>query len=1436
MSETHEPEDRPKVRRYAPQAPAGADVRFPSPVGFPPAQQPPPGPEPALPSGARPRFEQPTGFLPRLSLWLQTLTDRLTAGDEDTWGVERKLNRRLILASAIAAILLAAGLPAWHQFQLSRQGGALLARAAHYEQLEDWSTAADYCWRYITLTGDRTVCRRAAENVEKADASTPGKRRAIELHLLAVAQQESPAARERVAQLAFDLGDDRLVLEQLERIATVEKQETAQRSRLKALSMYRLARLDSGAVTWSDVASALEAYLLIDRTSDLLTVLLADLYRRDLRDRPTEECNKAADLALERLVKADEGRAASWLARHAYRVRYDLPGAEDDLQQALKLAPQDAKVLIAAAQWSYQSGDFAAAAAQFERLAALGSDQAAVYLGWGDALLRSGKPDEAIEVWTQAAAKPLVGLPALLIRLADAKLDRQEVSTAEELLYRVDQALQTLPADTTARDAALWRIGLSNGQARLRFEVGEHAAARDLWQQLINSPDAMRLPEAAAQRPEWMTGLAECQLRLGQLQQAVALFKEVAVLKPDDPRQALRAALAYERSGQHELARDWFVQASKLDPSLSDAWAGLTRNELARQAELPLVERRWDEFNTFLRSLRLHHGNPALVRVLWAQHLNLSGKAPQGLALLERSLNEEPDSETAARSWLLAADQWGTPEDSQRAWRRYVDKFGHSAWSRQVEARRLVQSDQPAEALAGLWTAAREADVDHRDGLVRTATALAVRHQGLPSAISALREFCTDAGTLESWRLLCELCLEAGDYAQLEQIEPRLQAREGDAGVLWRYFRVHRLVDAAEDSTVANETAAEIDRLTRSVEDLAAGWPPGIFLRARVAARRGNIEQAIPLYESAVMAGQRSPVLWQELITALYQTGRVEQANRYLQQMESSAGGLEKLGDVAVDVYLKHGQLPRALELAKAALERRPDDLAAHLWHAQALVLNGQVNEGLAAHFQALAAFPSDRRCWTSLHSLLLEAGRRELDAQLLQQADVAPELEPAWRLTFAAQGQADLGQVYESAKRWRRLLQEFPDELEGRRAAGDFFIARDPDAAIAAWRPVVEREPGDRVTRRKLAAALADAELNSNWSEIERLLTAFPGGGEDEADDLRLWATCLLQRGETGDLSAARIHLEAVVENHRGSLAEDHLQLARVCRALNDEPAAIQSLNRLLNREPQHEAALAAKAETELFFGALHDAAATLETLSAALPDSLELLRLWPQLLHKSRREAEIAAWIAEFLDQPQWTEATAAERARATIVAAEALHTIGDTAAAEKSYRQAVELDPDAATAWADWLVAQDRAAEALLVCSSAVDQGSRSAGLKLCALLTEIDAETDKRWPRFRQALTKLTAPPCDDAALLAAVAERFRQAGEAEPALTLCRRALAEADGNILATLCLVHELSKQTDGAEEAGLAIERAVTIHGRREPLEAVQRSLTTPRNSTGS
>ena len=93
----------------------------------------------------------------------------------------------------------------------------------------------------------------------------------------------------------------------------------------------------------------------------LLARVVAGLYRqypqvvREEYPELTEEIRQArADDSMNRLVHDSPDNALAFLARHQYRVEYNIAGAEEDLAEALRLNPDDSKVRITAAAHAFE--------------------------------------------------------------------------------------------------------------------------------------------------------------------------------------------------------------------------------------------------------------------------------------------------------------------------------------------------------------------------------------------------------------------------------------------------------------------------------------------------------------------------------------------------------------------------------------------------------------------------------------------------------------------------------------------------------------------------------------------------------------------------------------------------------------------------------------------------------------------------------------------------------------------------------------------------------------------------------------------------------------------------------------------------------------------------------------------------------------------------
>ena len=67
-------------------------------------------------------------------------------------------------------------------------------------------------------------------------------------------------------------------------------------------------------------------------------------------DVPEATRHAMADACLDTLLKSRTNDSKLYLARYLYRLQWNLPGAKDDLAEALKLAPADPQVMLYVAQ------------------------------------------------------------------------------------------------------------------------------------------------------------------------------------------------------------------------------------------------------------------------------------------------------------------------------------------------------------------------------------------------------------------------------------------------------------------------------------------------------------------------------------------------------------------------------------------------------------------------------------------------------------------------------------------------------------------------------------------------------------------------------------------------------------------------------------------------------------------------------------------------------------------------------------------------------------------------------------------------------------------------------------------------------------------------------------------------------------------------------
>lgn len=315
---------------------------------------------------------------------------------------------------------------------------------------------------------------------------------------------------------------------------------------LAVLGLWVLARRESAA----------EA---IPAPSTLPTVALPDLEALQPGARQQIE---AAQEALQSLLVAGSGEpdaiGEAYGTLGLQLLAYDEPGGQLALQHAATLQPRDPR-------WPYflgiaerRRGNLEAAAAAFQRAAALAPEDPLPRVRAADALIELGRQPDAAPLLDEALAlNPSLGRAHELSgRIA---LDREDWAAAIE---HFEAALRLQPAALALHGPlaeAYRRSGRSEDAARHLALLGSH-------QTVVKGPYE-RLLEELNRGTELRITQADEAMRAGKAAEAIAIYEAVIADQPESTRAMINLGVARRELGDIEGAMAAFRQAIALDPT-----------------------------------------------------------------------------------------------------------------------------------------------------------------------------------------------------------------------------------------------------------------------------------------------------------------------------------------------------------------------------------------------------------------------------------------------------------------------------------------------------------------------------------------------------------------------------------------------------------------------------------------------------------------------------------------------------------------------------------------------------------------------------------------------------------------------------------------------------------------------------------------------------
>jgi len=1237
----------------------------------------------------------------------------------------KKLNVRLLVI--VGATTLLGGLAVYllHGYQVRRNAGGLLERAAAARESGNYEQAVWHMYRYLQHRPDDKVqsvqlaldmktlvtespsvgikdIERAYALLEKSVRESPDdvplRREAADFTMKLRRYPDAIAHLEYLLNSAPDQAD-------AESKVMLGRCYAAQGdSRRAAELLGKLVGFDAASHQFdaeqAEAADSLDAY-----------ELLAAVYREKLLD--TERADKVINqmVALnDQSARAHLSRARYWLAAGGERAARRR--ANEDLEAALRLAPEDAEVILAASEAAIEAQDFDQARTLLDGGLEKHPDNPDLYRVRSVLAQRQGKAEEALAL-IREGLKRVPDNPVLLRRRAELELQRGDF----EAVARTVEAL---------RQVRYPRVMIDLLEAQV-------LAAKGIWLEASRRLEDVRplvsgMPSTAAQVDLL---LGQSYAALGQSDRQLEAYRRVVEVSPNAVLAHVGMAEALMALGRTDEAAEKF---DMLQQALGDRDSELvTRLRLSlldlkarQQMELPPGERRWSEVDqlaeTVLADDDLGPAQKASVRV---NLLVRQDRREEAGEVLEAALGEFPGD---TQLWLWRLNLAGGEAARASVLEAMRKALGDTVAVRLVQARMLVDGAEPdvARRLAQL-----EQDVNHlsADEQLELWRGLAANYFKLGDH-SATRRLWRQIADQEPADLnirisLFQLALDHGDPEEIGQAQAAIEKLAGRDSTSWKFAEASRLVWMVSLSKLPASSLREGKRLLEEIRQQRPDWSALLQLESNVHLLEGNVDAAIAALERSLEIQPGSPRVIRRLAQLLANRGRQDEAEQVLEQLTAAQ---RTTADERTTALLKEqqGDIAGALEIVERAVV--PDSTSAddHLWHARLLARAKKLDAAEAAVRQATRLGPTNLNAWLGLIQLLAQADKRDEAEEALQQAE--RNLPEGQRALARGSAYQLMGDVERAERAFQEALRAAPLNLAVLRAVAEHYLLRDDaDAArkhleqlSGAAPPHSASAPAEVVwARRALARQLAARGSYPDFQKALQLIEDnVPPGGVLSPVDRLLWVALAASRPDAASRQRAMALLEQASPERPLTDAERFV-LAQLYERANRWPEAEQITLELLARNSTNAAMVERWISWLLKRGDLRK----VEQWERNLPEgSFARIRAQTHLLVRQGRSEQALSGLLTLLknqpdnspEQKQWMRAVAA------LLEELAEHDPSLSDPAEKVLRAIVARQPEQTLLLAAYLGRRPgdpaKLQEALQLCEAARDGNQRTARLAI------------------------------------------------------------------------------------------------------------------------
>ncbi len=1247
----------------------------------------------------------------------------------------KKVNLRLVLFLVTVVVGGVLGVYFLHKFQVTRNAGSLakLARAKLDEGKSE--EALKLFNRYVAYRPDDKAAYAEYAGLVLDRAESPGATRndvARAYNVLETAVRRNPdddALRQRLATFQMRIGrfgDAREHLQILQAKvpegtaaaapATTDDGETAEGDAAKPLDRTQinllLARSWAGTGDFEEAASLASDLIGFDMGSKTFNperqaaagstdafLLLAAILQEKLDDPGT------ADRVLAELVKSNAEDFQAWLAlARWHRQRGNLAAAKQDMAEAIRLAPENIDTILASFEVALAEKDLAAAAKMVDTGMKLAADDERVIRAAAVLALQRQQPADAIEVLDKGLSA-LPGRPALLLMLADALLQTNEIERVEQTIGRLKEVLgATSPA-----------VGLLEGRVLI---------AQQRWLQAKEKLDRVRPLVAGATELTRQVDLylGQCHEQLGEFDEQLEANRRVLGDDPSSLAARVGVASALVAAGkQDEALQEFELVATAIPrdrlPAIPQIWNPLLQLRVAAQVKRPAADRDWSTIDALLDMLQESADiSDAQIALLRADVLVRKGESAAAVELLETAVKANPQEPQLLVALATLALRDNDAERARAVIARAPKDLAADAGLLLIEAQ-LASQLPPEEATKQFDAVEKRAAPLPPDRLARVLSALASIRIAMGQADEAERLWTaalekTPGDPRLRWTLY-ELARERGDLDAMRRISDDIakalgatspQARVAKAGAL-----VHGVREAQKKKVSQDQAAFELTPEDRSSLDEARnllieaendrpGWAQIQIMFADIAGLRGDIPAAIDYLQRASRLGPANVGIIRQLVGLLYASNRFDEAQQAIARLgPEGLGGFER---ITAEMELRSGKIDEAVSLAERSVSSDSKNAGELLWLGQLLSRSGKTDQAEEVLQRAVEQAPDLAEAWMALFNHQFAAGKRRLAENTLDKA--AASLAAPNRQIVLAQGYEMLGRLDEAEESYRAAIAAVPEDQAAARGLASFLIRRGRlNPAKDVLRDMVAVEDDSPATKTaKIWARRALAQLTAEsggYKAMEEALVILDGNKESDGklgpDDIALQVTLLAGRPEPASWRRAIALLETLGRSQPLS-SNQRLQLAQLRERAGRWAECRDEMMSLVAAPDAQPSLVGLLIERLVEHGELSSAKSLLGKLRTTNPDAPATLALEAKLAiaEKDRPTAVAAAKkLMPAGDLPL-------EQIGQLLAVAKLMEELGFPKAADKVLNDYAERLPEGALLRAEFLGRQHRVDEAL------------------------------------------------------------------------------------------------------------------------------------------